>query len=1461
MMLRTAPVQTYLAHRAAVYLSQQLNTEVVIGGFRVNWFLEAVITDIKILDKHHQVLLRSKKIRADVKSVDFNNRKLILNEIALGDADVNLIYYKADSSLNLQFILDYFSTPVVDTTHTEPWILRIKNAKLIASHFAYRDERYMSPRKGIDFSDMDLSNLNLDVKNILLQGDSIIADIKGLKFIEKSGFKLEDFTTQAILCPRGLSAKKLQITTEKSRLSLDLRFDYNKWNAFNYFLDSIRINAKIAPSQLDMRDIVSFAPGIYGMNEIFDFSGNIRGPVSSFSAKDFQLAFGKYTSFKGNFTMNGLPDIAETFINIKIDAFTTNVVDVQSFTLPSVDSVNHLVLPVEVVRLGNLSVNGRFTGFYNDFVSKATFITGAGQITTDILLTNDKAHHNHEYDGKILADSFDIGKVFNIKQLGTLSLYAVIKGKNFSLERADLTMKGEITNMQYEGNTIGLINFDGEFRNKKFTGGVYVNDELIGLNFLGSADFSEKLPAFDFQADIVNANLAKLKLLTSDSIVSLSTSTDFKFQGNNIDNLIGKLRLSNTSFTLGPKTLRMKDFSLATTTLENGGKRMQVNSDFANAVFSGQYTFDDMADYMKMVFTEFLPSLSPGEQLPVRLQRGSFDYTIQLHHTDSLTDMFLPWLKINPNTVVSGTFDPALGKVNINGQSPLLVLNGFALHDWSLKGSTVGKSLIVKMETDRIDMEPADNGQINLKRVEQFKLQATAANDSVKFGISWNDKSIVDHNKGDVSGAISFRQSPRLNIRIDDAELMINDTVWKSVPGNLVTIDKSYLEARNFGFSTKDSHIILNGTVSEDPLSQMVLDFKDFNVSHTDILTQNLGIDFDGFVNGKINFSELYSIPHISADITIKDFGFNHENLGDAVIKSYWDNENKLINVDLQIKYVGNAGIHYPIKVTGNVYTERKHDNFDMKVDVDNLNIRTFQPFVAGIFSRMRGYGSGALTFTGDFSDPVIKGCIKLMRTELLVDYLRTSYSFTGDFCFDKDKMFFKDIQLTDSTFGKGYVTGVISHKAFSDIGLDIELRAENLTALNTFYNPNEAYYGKAKATGTMTLKGPVEDLVLKANVKSEKGTDVVIPISFARGISENSFIQYRQHGDTNKTIRRSAPVESSVFSVQLGMDVTRNAGIGIILPYQMGTIDMHGDGMVSLGIDTRGEYSMYGNYIMDNGIFMFNFENILKKNFQIQKGGSITFNGSPYDADIQLQAVYKVKTSLASLPGIEQDYKGTRVNVNCIINLAGNLYNPEIKFNLTIPDATEEVQRKIFSIIDTTNALEMNQQMISLLVLNTFSSPSGLTTSGASLGISSYDILSAQLNRMLSQISKDFDIGVNYRPGDQLSPRELELALSTQLFDNRVTIDGAVGTNTYSNASQTTQIIGDVLVEVKMTEDGRFRFKAFNRTNSAGDVLISGYSPYTQGIGVVFRKEFNTLKELFTRSKKAKTHSPKKTP
>jgi hypothetical protein len=279
---------------------------------------------------------------------------------------------------------------------------------------------------------------------------------------------------------------------------------------------------------------------------------------------------------------------------------------------------------------------------------------------------------------------------------------------------------------------------------------------------------------------------------------------------------------------------------------------------------------------------------------------------------------------------------------------------------------------------------------------------------------------------------------------------------------------------------------------------------------------------------------------------------------------------------------------------------------------------------------------------------------------------------------------------------------------------------------------------------------------------------------------------------------------------------------------------------------------------VMDRGSFLFSLKDIFSRNFEIRKGSTITFNGSPYDADINLQAVYKIKTTLSGLSSVPAEDAAKRIPVDCIISLTNSLYNPEIHFSIAMPEADVVTQRMVFGAIDTSNTVAMNQQMISLLVLNSFTSTgesSGISSTG--LGMSSFGVISSQLNNWLSKISKDFDIGVNYRPGDQMSKQELELALSTQLFNDRVVIDGTFGMSSSTNPSPTpasqnsSQWIGDVNVEVKITEDGRFRVKAFNRTNTSLD-LYTGQSPYTQGVGILYRKEFDNFCDLFRKQKKA---------
>lgn len=1451
-LLRTTPVQTYLSGKAAAYLSDELGTTVDVGGVDVSWFLNIIMTEVRVLDKHHATLLAVERLSTRFGHLNPRTRELALKSVSLSGANINLIRYKNDSSLNLQFILDYFASADTTPSTGKPWKLQCGDINLSHSHFAYRDERHMRPGKGMDYSDLDIANLNMTVRGIQVNGDTIRAHIKELTAKEKSGFNLKHFSAFALVTPRGFVTDSLEVVTDKSNLKMDLHMIYNNWKAFNSFIDSVRVEASIQPSELDMRDIVCYAPEIDGMNELFRLSGRVAGTVASFSGKEMSVSFGSGTRFYGDVKMSGLPRFEETFMNIKMKEFRTDKNDIEQFSLPYSGGRSMVEVPKEVAQLGSVIVKGRFTGFYNDFVSNATFYTEAGNVATNILLSNNLKEKIIEYNGHIQASGFNIGKVFDISQVGVIDLDAAIDGKGFSGDNADLTIQGDLTNFQLLGNYMDHIHLDGSLRNKRFDGRLDMKDDLAKLDFNGSIDFSDSLPAFDFKANLTDAFLTRLNLWERDPSSSLTTHMDFNFKGNTLDNLLGTLSFKNTVYKEKEARVAMKDLLLQTQRLQGDNKRMTLKSDFADAVFSGQYTFSDLAEYLTFVFTDYLPGLALVTPTVPRAVKGSFDYTVQIKNSNPLTQIFLPGVEIDPNTVVSGGFDPTAGIVNLNGRSPRIRLKAFELNDFSLRGATVNQQFGMEMRCASLDYRPDDKTDKPVARLERFLLDLTARNDSVRYRLLWNDRDSIVHNKADIAGAVSFAEYPALSLGLDTAFLLINDTVWSIRPGHLATIDTATIQAYDIRIRSENQAVGINGCISGDPLDQMGVDFVNFNLSQFDKLTASVGVDFDGRVNGHLSIADIYNVPLVMASLVVGQFGFNHEPLGDAEITSNWDNSRKAVNLDTRIAYHGTAGTHYPLLAHGSILTEAKHDNFDLAIRLDNIKLRVMQPFFTGLFSRMKGWGSGDLTLKGDFSDPVLAGSVKLMRSEMLVDYLRTTYSFNGDINFNKGLISFKDIKLADSVGNTGTTTGTIRHHAFRDWSMDVDVNSDNMTVLNTSFSPDEMYYGKARASGKMHLYGPMNDLKLDINAASAKGTEIFIPINYTVGISDNDYIFYVKADTTSKDAQRE-PETPSNLSLKMGLDVTRDASLEIILPYRMGNIKVRGDGLIDMGIDTRGDYTMHGQYIMDKGSFLFNLQDIFSRTFEIQKGSTIVFNGSPYDADINLQAVYKIKTNLSGLSSIPAEIASRRIPIDCIISLTNSLYNPDIHFSIAMPEADAETQRWVFGAIDTSNAVAMNQQMISLLVLNSFTSAgesSGITASG--IGFSSFGIISSQLNNWLSQISKDFDIGVNYRPGDQMTAQELELALSTQLFNDRVVIDGAFGMSTSANATQNqnaNQWIGDVNVEVKITEDGRFRVKAFNRTNTSLD-LYSGQAPYTQGVGILYRKDFDRFLDLFRRQR-----------
>ena len=285
----------------------------------------------------------------------------------------------------------------------------------------------------------------------------------------------------------------------------------------------------------------------------------------------------------------------------------------------------------------------------------------------------------------------------------------------------------------------------------------------------------------------------------------------------------------------------------------------------------------------------------------------------------------------------------------------------------------------------------------------------------------------------------------------------------------------------------------------------------------------------------------------------------------------------------------------------------------------------------------------------------------------------------------------------------------------------------------------------------------------------------------------------------------------------------------------------------------------MFGNYRISQGIYKFSLQEVIRKDFIIKDGSTITFNGAPLDANMDIQASYTVNS--ASLNDLIADASSSRgnVRVNCLLNLSGNLTSPNLTFGLELPTVSEEDRELVRSLTSTEE--QMNTQIIYLLGVGKFytydyANNTGQTDATSSLAFST---LSGQLNNMLSQVidNQNWNVGTNLTTGEKgWSDVEAEAILSGRLLNNRLIINGNFGYR--ENTMRNTNFVGDFEAIWLLTKNGEFRLRGYNQTN---DRYFTKSTLTTQGIGIMYKKDFMNWKELvdwFLRRRKNRSSKQK---
>jgi len=1461
--------QTFSAKIATDFLTKYTGYHFNISSIKIDLFEGVEAGGLALYDHHNNPMILIGKLSIRPVYADYKIYGIIAQSVKIDSLDFRLGTYSNEEKLNLTEFIQSLS----DTTappSSAVFKLKIKHIAITNSHFEKFNQNDSSGNgKAMDYDNMVFDNINLKIDRFKLYDDSLNFQIKTLSAIEKCGLIAKNLQMDFILSGTTIRGHNLKGKINHSKLNADIELNYKRWGQMSSFLDSVQLKGNFRNTSLYLSDIGYFADVMFPMKDSVKFSGTVNGTVEHFTANNLIIDFGKTTHIDGDFIFSQVTQVNKTRINAYIRDFSTGYCDLKIFKLPEGDGIP---MPEDFKCDDILRLKGTFNGNYFDFNTKLDLLINNAPLKTNInfkYIANDTVSLAATLNGKEL----DLGHLFKLEDyFGQGTIKGEITGKGKSFEDISIDAALTLTNLHALDYRYDSITYNGNYHRQNINGAVNIIDKNLVLNLNGAINFSGT-PLYTAKTKIGKAHLKALNLIDDD--FSLATAADIRIKGDNLKDMIANMTFENSLLILNDSDYFVKSISLKKYDSSNQ-QVFTINSDYLDGKVNGQFDLSTLnGNVVNLINNYFLID----ENNSAHADTSGFIHLSATIKDDKLfEDQFFHGLTIENGSRFSTTLNFNDNRVSAKFTSPFMAYGNVRFKNNNILVKTRNGKLLLNAQVDHVILKDSTASDPQRIGMDNFTIYSSVFKNMLDFGINWHNNDTIKKDFGQIRGYF-YQNDDKRELTFDNVKVYIQDTLWSLDKNNSIISDSSGIRFNNVTINGGSSKLSIQGVVPKKSGDSIEVTFNQWNLSNFDLALKNSGINLDGFINGTMELSVINNNRTLISDFKIIDFGLNSVYLGDARIMNTWNNVEQSVFIKSQIIRKGKAGAGKVFSLDGFYFPFKEKDGLQLHADFNRINLAILNPLLKNLFHDIEGKGKGYFDISGTLKEPVIIGKAELIRAGLVVNYLNSKYSFSNYLEFKRNEINFDNIVIYDTLGNKGLISGSLRHNYFDDFSYDLHVNTDKLLFINTNRKMNELYYGSAIASGDIHLWGGPGYIKLEAKAKTVKGTDLNIPLDYVYDVSENDYIIFTPPPVDSLTadsllliseekalsreeqINKANEEENLKYDIKLNTSITTDAKVNIFLPSDLGNIESQGHGNLDFTANSDGVFNIIGDYVVNTGYFHFNFKNLVSKRFDLVKGGKISWTGDPTGAIISIKGLYKVKTNVSSL-GVVIDstasYKN-KVMIYCYVTLSNTLLDPTIKFSFAIPDADPDLKRMIFANLDTTNVSVVNEQMISLLVLGTFNYSNAGNVNLASSG---YNILANQLSSMLSKMSDKFDIGVNYKVGDEVSQQEFEVALSTRLFNNRLSIAGNFGM-TYDQAQKNaSNIVGDVDISYKLTKDGRWLLKAFNHSNMNSWYYYNNYdkiSPYTQGVGVAYRKEFNNIHELFTRQRKKKTEKTTK--
>ena len=1421
-------VQQSLASGVASVISSKLNTRVEIGRVDLGFLNRLVIDNTTIYDQGGKPMVRAARLAVRIDLLQLVEGRIRISSAQVFSTHFTLYRANAASAPNFQFALDALASK--DSTKAKtPLDLSVNS--FIMRHCSVKYDQLDRPHTPGRFNPahLHITNIGTYIRLNALTDDSLNVALNTLSATEQSGVKVDAMSLSLVAGGSECRLRDLSLRLPHSHIAIaDITARYRRLADGKVDMGSLRYSALVKSASITPSDLSPVVPQLADYRNPLQLRLSASGTAKRVNVNRLQI-----TSPSGELSASadGWYEASKPHAS-----WSVNIHDLHSSL--------KILQPLSYVGLrgsASCTTSGVIT-------TAAVVNTDAGSADVNMTLSA-----NRHFSGTLAASDIALGTLLNDSRLGDVSASLSLSGSLPKGKRPTVTAEGEVSKFAYNGYTYSNININGSYADNTVKGSLIIDDPNISLVAQGEyADLGKgKQLVVEAQLDHFRPSVTRLTDKWGDAVFSSSITADLQASGVNDSKgvvTIGHFRMQSSSDTCTINNLQVRGG------FDSHEHYLVMESDFGYAMLTGHFNYSSLVSSVTSQIGRHIPVIAPKN----KDYEGDNNFTLiaHLNSTKWMRPLLGVPLDIRRPLLLRTNVSDASKTMVVECEAPLFIYDGATFSHANVNLHSHADSLICSAEVKKHQ----DNGDIL-----DLSTRCNAADNLVDMSLGWLNEG---KSRGCLNATSSFGKNSQgvtyAHVVVKPSDLTIGDKTWL-VKSSDIHYTPKHIDIREFTIAHDRQHIIVNGTASASKSDSLHIDLNGIDVRYVLDLVNFHPVDFDGSASGKALIVAPFGDMSAHADLTVRDFLFERGRMGVLSANVNWNKQESQIDIDA----IANDGDDARTIIKG--YVSPKRDYIDLGIQADSTHIDFMHSFTESFISEIDGRAVGKVRLAGPLSTINLTGQL-VVNGSAMISPLNCRYTLDNDtVTLVPDEIELKNAVIRDAYGNAGYVNGFIHHKHLTRLSYDLEVAADNLLAYDFRDFGNDTFYGTVFADGTVGIHGRSGYLRMDIDVTPRHGSTFVYNASTNDQISNQEFIKWNDvtslipnfspslNNSSSSLIPNSSsliPNSSSDMFINFNINCTPEATIRLLMDSRTNDyITMQGNGMLRATYYNKGAFNLFGTYTLAHGTYGITIQNIIKKNFTFREGGTFVFGGNPYDATLNLQAIHTVNgVSLADL-NVGNSFTNNTIKVNCLMNIGGIARNPQVSFDLDMPTVSSDEKQMIRSVLNSED--ELNQQVVYLLGIGRFY-PTGTNNSASreqsetSLAMQSLlsGTISSQISSVLNTVIKNdnWNFGANISTGDEgWNNAEYEGTVNGRLLNNRLLINGQFGYRDNVNTANT-NFIGDFDIRYLLMPNGNLALKVYNQTN---DRYFTKSSLNTQGVGIIMKKDFRSIIDLFGKKKK----------